>query len=96
MQQAKPRKINVLAQFAAFRDGQASRRITPYRFYTESGDEYEVGVIRRVYQDKVGQALHIHFVVKTKCGCFFDIVYDTRKVSWAIAVEIEEHLFFTD
>lgn len=94
MQNAKVKKINVLALFAAFKDAQTDRRITPYRFATEDGDEYQVSCIRRVYQDRVGQALHIHFVVQTKCDRYFDIVYDTKKVSWAIAVEIEDTLFF--
>ncbi|WP_309387237.1 hypothetical protein [Cerasicoccus frondis] len=96
MQNAAPRKINVIALFAAFKDDQVRRRITPYRFFTQEGDEHEIATIRRVYQDKVGLALHVHFVVKTRAERYFDIVYDTKAVQWSIAVEIEEHLFFTD
>lgn len=96
MQKAETRKINVVAKFAAFKDSGTHRRITPLRFTTKEGNLYEVATIRRVYQDRVGQSLHIHFVVKTKDERYFDIVYDSKKVEWAIAVEIEEHLFFTD
>ena len=68
----------------------------PEEFEMMTGETFESAAMRRVYQDRVGQAMHIHFVVHSKCDRYFDIVYDTKKVAWAIVVEIEDSLLFTD
>jgi len=96
MQDARFRKINVVAKFAAFREGRGTRRIMPSSFTTEQAEVYQVERVRRVYQDRVGDSLHIHFVVKTTCDRYFDIVYDSKKLQWAIAVEIEDTLLFSE
>ncbi len=94
MQNAEARKINVFALFASYRDSEVQRRITPYSFTTEEGNQFEISTIRRVYQDRVGGAYHIHFVVKTRCDRYFDILYDTKKVMWSLVVEIEDYIVF--
>ena len=90
------RKINVTALFAGFKTPGAARRVTPLAFALESGESHRVAQIRRVYTDKVGDALHIHFVVRTGADRYFDLVYDSKDMTWRMVLEIEDALLFND
>lgn len=94
MQEATLKKINVIAVFAGFRTSRITRRITPLKIMLENGNTMEVANIQRTYTDRVGQAVHVHFVLKTTCGRYFDIVYDSQKMNWLMVVEIEDDMRF--
>jgi hypothetical protein len=96
MQKAQLKKINVTAIFAGFRTPGISRRITPRVIHFPNGETHKIEHIRRSYTEKVGDALHVHFVVKTANDRYFDIVYDSKKMCWLLVVELEEILFFND
>lgn len=91
MPKAKLQKINVTAVFASFRTSRIKRRITPLQIMLEDGKVLQISSIRRSYTERQGQALHIHFVVKTTNNRFYDIVYDSKKMSWMMVVEIENY-----
>lgn len=93
MQVAKLEKINVIAVYAGFRTGTLSRAITPIRFMLPNGDRHQVAEVKRSYSERVGDSLHVHFVVKTKENRYFDIVYDSKSITWLLVVELEEALF---
>ncbi len=95
MQQARMQKINVFAVFANFKTADYQRRITPVKFNTPDGYSYEVEAIRRTYIEKVGDSSHVHFVVKTKQDRYFDIVYDSRKMTWFMVLELEDTFALT-
>ena len=96
MQHAELKKLNVMATFASFRTDKIKRRITPLKMMFESGEVLDITQIRRTYTDKVGDTIHIHFVVKSNDERYFDIVYDSKKMSWMMVVELEENLFFNN
>lgn len=87
------KEISVNADFEAF-DKNKVRKIIPRKFRVQDGSLYEISQIRRSYTDKVGDAYHIHFVVRTKNERYFDILYDNKKLSWFLVVEIEDMLVF--
>ena len=86
------RKINVTAYFAGYKKAKNTKRITPVSFELPTGDSYEVAQVRRSYVDRVGQSVNVHFVVKTKDERYFDIVYDSKEMTWRLVVEIEDPL----
>lgn len=90
MYHTEVRKINVTALFAAFKTHGIVRRITPLRFTLLTGEDYEVAVVRRSYTDKVGNSQHVHFVVQTRDHRYFDIVFDAKKMTWWLVIEIED------
>ncbi|MBN2069030.1 MAG: hypothetical protein JW739_05270 [Opitutales bacterium] len=92
MQKADLQPINVSAVFAGFETPQYPRRITPRMIHLRNGDTYSVAAIRRQYADRVGDALHIHFVLKTTDNRFLDIVYDSKKLIWFLVVELLDGL----
>jgi hypothetical protein len=96
MQHAELKKINVIATFASFRTARITRRITPLKIMFESGETLGVSRIRRSYTDRVGDTLHVHFVIQTSDQRYFDIVYDSKKMCWMLVVELEENLFFNE
>jgi len=87
MQSAQMKKINVVVVFAGFPTDRYQRKITPCRFMLPGGQQHEVAEVRRVYTDRPGNTLCIHFVVKTPEERFFDLVYDTGKTLWHMVVE---------
>ncbi len=94
MQRAELKKINVLALFAGFKSPSARRRITPRSFAFQNGDIHRISEIRRSYTERVGDTIHVHFVIRTKEDRYFDIVYDSKKMTWFMVVELEENLLF--
>ncbi|KPQ01021.1 MAG: hypothetical protein HLUCCA01_03775 [Bacteroidetes bacterium HLUCCA01] len=92
MQKSEPDKINVIASFASFTTTRQKRRITPHRFLTRQGHTHVVAQIRRTYTERVGDTRHVHFVVQTREGRFFDIVYDSKEMAWYMVLEIEDDL----
>ncbi|MFW6347861.1 MAG: hypothetical protein ACOC2C_04535 [Cyclonatronaceae bacterium] len=93
MQVAKHEKINVIAAWAGFRTPKLQRAITPIRFMLPSGERHQIEQIKRSYSERVGDSLHIHFVVRTRGQRYFDIVYDSKRLNWLLLVELEEALF---
>jgi len=93
MQVAKLEKINVIAVYAGFKTPELKRAITPIRFMLASGERHLVEEVKRSYSERVGDSLHIHFVIKTKENRYFDIVYDSKRLTWMLVVELEEALF---
>lgn len=92
MQKSEPDKINVIASFASFTTNRQKRRITPHKFLTRKGDTHVVSEVRRTYTERVGDTQHIHFVIQTNEGRFFDIVYDSKQIAWYMVLEIEDDL----
>lgn len=93
MQVAKLEKINVIAAYAGFKTPALQRAITPIRFMLPDGEKHHVEEVKRSYSERVGDSLHVHFVIKTKERRYFDIVYDSKRVTWMLVVELEEALF---
>ncbi len=94
MHNTQVRKINVTALFAAFKTGDIKRRVTPLSFTLPTGEDHRITAVRRSYTDKVGTSEHLHFVVQTRGQRYFDIVFDTRKISWWLVIEIEDPMIF--
>lgn len=92
MQKSELEKINVIASFAGFNTTRQKRRIVPHRFLTKKGDTHVIVTVRRTYTERVGDSQHIHFVVQTREGRFFDIVYDSKQIAWYSVLEIEDDL----
>ena len=83
-------KINVIASFAGFATDKQKRRIVPHKFMMRNGEVHVVAAVRKSYTELVGDAKHVHFVVKTAEGRYFDIVYDSKELAWFCVLEIEE------
>ena len=96
MQKPNLEKINVVVSFAGFVTPKQRRRIVPHRFLMRSGEVHQVVQVRKSYTEVVGDAKHIHFVVKTRAGRYFDIVYDSKEMGWFCVLEIEEGYLFND
>jgi hypothetical protein len=92
MQKAELEKINVIASFAGFNTNRQKKRIIPHRFLTQRGETHVVTEVRRTYTERVGDSQHIHFVLETQSGRFFDIVYDSKQITWYLVLEIEDAL----
>lgn len=89
MQRAEPEKINVIASFAGFTTSRQKNRIVPHRFLTRQGELHVIANVRRTYTERVGDSQHVHFVVQTREGRMFDIVYDSRQICWYSVLELE-------
>lgn len=90
MQHSSLEKINVIASFASFTTDKQKRRLVPHRFMMRNGDVHVVASVRKSYTEVVGDAKHVHFVVKTTENRYFDIVYDSKEMAWLCVLEIEE------
>lgn len=88
MQNAEPEKINVIASFAGFTTPKQKNRIVPHRFLTRKGDTHVIATVRRTYTERVGDSQHVHFVVQTREGRLFDIVYDSKQICWFSVLEL--------
>ena len=80
--------INVTATFANGREGGLHQRITPHRFTVPEGLAYEVACIEHRFTEQVNDTYHVHFVVSTDRGASFDIVYDSRTLTWHRLAEL--------
>ncbi len=96
MQQLIQEKVNVLAVFRSFRDkgeqghgGKVHKRIEPYRIKRNNGDVYKVAEIRKSYAARKGPNLHIHYIIKTTEGRYFDLVFDSGELNWIILYEFD-------
>ncbi len=96
MLKADFKKINVNATFAGFRDKGIFKRITPHHFSLSDGRHHEIVRVRTSYKERVGDTNHVHFVVETSRGQYFDIVYDSKDMTWYMVLEVENNLFFND
>ena len=89
MQHAEPEKINVIASFAGFTTPKQKNRIVPHRFLTRKGETHVIVNVRRTYTERVGDSQHVNFVVQTQEGRMFDIVYDSKQITWFSVLEVD-------
>lgn len=86
-----PIRINVTARFSSFEENGLQRRITPLRFTRPDGSIHNITQVRSTYSERVGDSVHIHFVVRTLPDTYFDILYDSRPMLWFLVVEVESN-----
>ncbi len=101
MQTIIKEKINVDAVFRGFRDedkafgtGWAHKRIEPLSFKQKNGEIFEIAQIRKSYALRKGDSLHVHFVIRTTEDRYFEIVYDSQKITWLLMYEFDDQLLF--
>ncbi|MGM0589074.1 MAG: hypothetical protein ACQETE_11700 [Bacteroidota bacterium] len=90
MQVSKNERLNVVATFASFKQEGISRKITPVRFVRENGEVFRVDRVQRTYMERVGDTTYVHFVVRTEGERFFDIVFNNKKMSWVLLLELDD------
>lgn len=90
MQVAKNERLNVVAVFSSFKQEGVDRKIMPVRFRRENGQTHKIDKIRRTYMERVGDTTYVHFVVHTDDDRFFDIVFNNKKMSWMLVLELED------
>ncbi|TNE70830.1 hypothetical protein EP331_10990 [bacterium] len=86
--------INVLNIFRGFNNPKLKHAITPIRFELANGTVHKVTQIRQTHKERVGQAIHIHFVVQTSEQRYFNIVFDTGELQWRLVQEFDSELLF--
>jgi hypothetical protein len=101
MQTLIQEKINVHAIFRGFKDkqkslggGWAHKRIEPLSFNRSNGKLFEIAQVRKSYGQRKGTHLHVHFVVRTTEDRYFEIVYDSQKITWLLMYEFDDALLF--
>lgn len=90
MQVSKQEKLNVIATFASFKQEGVQRRITPWQITRPGGTKHKVAEIRRTYMERVGDTTYVHFVIHTTDDHYFDIVFNNKKMSWMLVLELED------
>jgi hypothetical protein len=95
MSSTKYPPINVINAFRGFSNPRLHHKITPIRFELKNGETHQVGQVRQVHRERVGQSLHYHFVVITKKQRYFHLVFDSAKLEWYLVQEVDEELFFS-
>lgn len=88
--------INVLSIFAGFRSRKVNPGITPLRFQLPDGQSHRIAQVRQSHVERVGQARHHHFVVRSTEQRYFHIVFDTGKLSWHLVQEFDAGLLFNE
>jgi len=86
--------INVLNVFMGFKNPKLKHPITPIRFELPTGETHHVATIRQTHKERVGQAVHHHFVIQTKEERYFHIVFDTGELQWRLIQEFDPELLF--
>ena len=101
MQTLIQESINVNAVFRGFKDEQESmgkdwthKRIEPLSFKRKNNKIYKIAQIRKSYPRRKGEALHVHFVIRTTEDEYFDIVYDSQKITWILMYQFDNELLF--
>lgn len=101
MQTLIKEKINVNAVFRAFRDNEESlgadwthKRIEPLSFKQKNGKIFEIAQVRKSYALRKGDSLHVHFVVRTTEDRYYEMVYDSKKITWLLMYEFDDQLLF--
>ncbi|MFH5883663.1 hypothetical protein ACG2F4_05080 [Halalkalibaculum sp. DA3122] len=101
MQNLIKESINVNAVFRGFKDGENSlggdwthKRIEPLSFKQKNGKIFKIAEVRKSYAQRKGGSLHVHFVVRTTEDRYFDLVYDSEKVTWILMYEFDDQLLF--
>jgi len=88
--------INVLSIFAGFRSPKVKSGITPLRFQLPDGQSHRIAQVRQSHAERVGQAMHYHFVVRTTEQRYFHIVFDAGKLTWRLVQEFDPELLFNE
>lgn len=88
--------VNVLNVMRGFSSPALKHQVTPYRFETNKGETFKVKQIRQVHRERVGDAIHMHYVLKTTDDRFFHLVLDSASFTWRMVQEVDEQLFFSD
>lgn len=86
--------IHVINTMRGFQSRELPYKITPHRFQLPDGRSFRIRKIRRMTTQKVGQALHYHFVVQTEDERYFHLVLDSASLVWRMVQEVDEALFF--
>ncbi|GAA5521144.1 hypothetical protein LQ318_05335 [Aliifodinibius salicampi] len=101
MQTLIQEKINVNAIYRGFKDDDESmgrdwthKRIEPLSFKRANKKIFEIAQIRKSYAARKGDTLHVHFVVRTTEDRFFEMVYDSGKITWILLYEFDDELLF--
>ncbi len=88
--------INVLSIFAGFRSRKVKFGITPLRFQLPDGQSHRIAQVRQSHTERVGQAVHYHFVVRSTEQRYFHIVFDAGKLTWHLVQEFDAELLFNE
>ena len=88
--------INVLSIFAGFRSPKVKFGITPLRFQLPDGQSHRIAQVRQSHTERVGQAMHYHFVVRSTEQRYFHIVFDAGKLTWHLVQEFDAELLFNE
>jgi hypothetical protein len=101
MQTLIQEKINVNAVFRGFQDknqslggGRSHKRIEPLSFTRSNGKISEIAQVRKSYAQRKGDSLHVHFVIRTSEDRYFEMVYDSQKITWLLMYEFDDELLF--
>jgi len=86
--------INVINAMRGFQAEGLKYKVTPYRMQFPDGKVHVVRHIRRMTTQKVGHAVHFHYVVQTREERYFHIVFDSGMLTWMLVQEVDEILFF--
>jgi len=87
--------INVLNVIRGFSSSKIPYHITPFRFELRNGERHDIKTIRQTHQERVGKAIHYHYVVLTKEEKYFHLVFDTGTLVWRVIQQVDKELFFT-
>ena len=80
--------INVLSVFKGFEKKELRYVVTPYRFSNQQGDTYHISEIRHFHRDRQGHGIQFHYVVNTKEGILFRILFDTNTFTWRLIEKV--------
>ncbi len=101
MQTLIQEKINVNAVFRGFKDkkqplggGRSHKRIEPLSFTQSNGKIFKIAQVRKSYAQRKGGSLHVHFVIRTTEDRYFEMVYDSQKITWLLMYEFDDELLF--
>jgi len=87
--------INVLNVVRGFPNPKLPHHITPFRFELQNGDKHQIKKIRQVHKERVGKAMHYHYVVVTTEERYFHLVFDSLTLVWRMVQEVDQKLFFS-
>ncbi len=95
MSEEKYPPINVLNVMRGFHRAELPHHITPFRFELRSGERHHIKTIRQTHKERVGKAMHYHFVVVSKEDRYFHLIFDTGPLIWRLVQEVDSTLFFS-
>jgi hypothetical protein len=70
--------------------------MVPISFRRKSGEEHRVAELRNARPFRKGRGAQsttqIHYVVRTREGRYFDLMYDVGKVEWRLLYELDDQM----